>query len=417
MKEEDSESTISIDDDDDDKIDDLRWNKLPNLKILSISTNQNKSLLIMGTNYGYRIFDIQNEFKLVSVVDQHQKELGPLKKVKVLYKSQLIGFLGNSDNNRFKENCFYFYSDECQKILSKLSFKQKILNFELSSSLLFICFLSNILVFELNSMKFVHNIKHCYYNEKIFSLIEDPFNLSNKKETNINSEEKKIITICHVSSYRNEIKLQRYITNKNETLYVIKDSLKTNFKDCPSYINLFNDSKLVIISRNGNKLHIYDYVNKKLLICLFLGKVNLSILKIDYDNKKKFLLNYYNLDQLDLFKIRDKKEPNKKFECHCDEHPDDNHQYKRKTTFEFGSSGFFPYYGGGNLDSFSHGNIIHKKDIFFFNCEFDPKKKDIINLVNNKGTLICYKFNRKEQGKNFKVVETKDLIEEDMNEF
>ena len=409
MKDEDSDSTISIDNDDDDKIDDLSWNKHPNLKILSISINQNKTLLVMGTNYGYRIFDMQNEFKLISIVDQHQKELGPLKRVKLLYKSQLIGFLSTNDNNRFKENCFYFYLDDFQKIISKLTFKHKILNFELSSSLLFICFLSNILVFELNTMKFVHNIKYCYYNEKIFSIIEDPFNLSNKKETIINSDETKIITICYVSSYRNEIKLQRYITYKNETLYVIKDSIKTKFKNCPSYINLFNDSKLVIVSHNGNKMHIYDYVNKKLLICLFLGILNFNIIKIDYDIKKKFLLIYYNLNQLDLYKIRDKKNPNKKFECQCNEHPDDEHELEKRTIFECENSDYFPNYEG-TLEPFGHGNIIHKKDVLFFNCEFDQKKKDIINLVNNKGTLVSYKFNRKEQGEIFKSERTEELI-------
>ena len=87
------------------------WKKPSQLKILSIDYNQNNTLLILSTNYGYRIFDVLNDFKLVSTVDQNQKELGPLKKTKILYKSSLIGFIGARENERFKENTFYFYSD------------------------------------------------------------------------------------------------------------------------------------------------------------------------------------------------------------------------------------------------------------------------------------------------------------------
>ena len=105
------------------------WQKIPNIKVLSINYNQNKTLLVLSTNYGYRIYDVLNNFKLVSTLDQNQKDLGPLKKAKLLYKSSLIGFVGDRDNERFKENVFCFYSDEYKKILSKISFNQNIKDF------------------------------------------------------------------------------------------------------------------------------------------------------------------------------------------------------------------------------------------------------------------------------------------------
>ena len=101
------------------------WKKPSQLKILSIDYNQNNTLLILSTNYGYRIFDVLNDFKLVSTVDQNQKELGPLKKTKILYKSSLIGFIGARENERFKENTFYFYSDNYKKILSKICIRMQ----------------------------------------------------------------------------------------------------------------------------------------------------------------------------------------------------------------------------------------------------------------------------------------------------
>ena len=49
------------------------WQKIPNIKVLSINYNQNKTLLVLSTNYGYRIYDVLNNFKLVSTLDQIRK--------------------------------------------------------------------------------------------------------------------------------------------------------------------------------------------------------------------------------------------------------------------------------------------------------------------------------------------------------
>ena len=52
------------------------WEKIPNLKIISMSYNQNNTLLVLGTNYGYRILDVLHDFQIISTVNESQKELG-----------------------------------------------------------------------------------------------------------------------------------------------------------------------------------------------------------------------------------------------------------------------------------------------------------------------------------------------------
>ena len=103
---EKSDEVIGIQDEDQDNQDNEKWKKIPYLKILSMEYNQNNTLLVLSTNYGYRIFDVLNNFKLVSTVDRNQKELGPLKKTKILYKPSLVGFIGVRENEHFKENTF-----------------------------------------------------------------------------------------------------------------------------------------------------------------------------------------------------------------------------------------------------------------------------------------------------------------------
>ena len=82
---EKSEEIIGMQDEEEhENTENEQWKKFPQLKILSIDFNQNNTLLVLSTNYGYRIFDVLNDFKLVSTVDENQKELGPLKKTKIL---------------------------------------------------------------------------------------------------------------------------------------------------------------------------------------------------------------------------------------------------------------------------------------------------------------------------------------------
>ena len=379
------------------------WKKIPNLKIISMNYNQNNTLLVLSTNYGYRIFDVLNDFQLISTVDESQKELGPLKKAKILYKSSLIGFIGEKENKRFKENTFYFYSDEYKKILSKITFSQNIKDFYISSSLLFICFLTNIYVFELHSMRYIHNIQHCLYNEKLISIVEDPLEETEDEEYLTNN---KVITIGYVTSYQNEIRIQRYIINKNIPNFVVKDTVKSDFNECPEMIKLIKGLKIIVVSKNGNRLHIYDYVNNSLLYCLYLGNDNYNINDINLGIKNKFLMFYYKVYQIDIIKM-DKEL--KKVKCNCS---DSNNKflYKRLKTFDFNNKSRI-----NNV--YSSGTIINKGKYLEYLCQFDPKKKDIINVVNNGGFLTVYQFDRKQEGDKFKTLKNICLFEEDLTEF
>ena len=380
-----------------------KWKKLPNLKVLSMDYNQNNTLLVISTNYGYRVFDVLNNFQLISIVDDNQKDLGPLQKCKVLYKSSLLGFIGTKDNGRFKENSFYFYSDEYQKILSKITFNQNIKDFYISSSLLFICFLSNIYVFELYSMKFIHNIQHCFFKEKLFSIIEGPLEETDDEEF---SNSNTVITIGYISSYQNNIKIQRYIINKNIPSYVVKNELNSDFSDCPDMIKFIKGLKIIVLSKNGNNLHIYDYVNNNLLYCIFLGKGNLNIKDINFGIKDKFLMFYYNMYQIDVIKLN---KENNIVKCDCYKNVEKKNALKRLSTFD---------YNKGKIENaYSSGYILNKKGWNIFNCKFDPKQKDIINVVNNGGFVTVYHFDRKEKGDKFKSLKNICLFEEDLNEY
>ena len=401
---EKSDDIIKMQDEDEKEIkENENWQKIPNIKVLSIDYNQNKTLLVLSTNYGYRIYDVLNNFKLVSTVDQNQKDLGPLKKTKLLYKSSLVGFIGTSDNERFKENVFYFYSDEYKKILSKISFNQNIKDFYISSSLLFVCFVSNIYVFELQSMKFIHTIPHCFFKEKLFSFTEDPLEESEDEEYTNNN---KVISVAYVSSYQNDIKIQRYIINKNNVKFVVKDELLSDFNECPEMIKLFKGFKIIVISKNGNQLHIYDYVNNSLLYCQNLTKGNINIKDISFGLKNKFLMIHYNLYQFDIIKLNKDYEI-KKAICTCNKNAGNRFGYKRLRTYDFG------FRKNGIENAYCSGNILNTKGASNICIKFDPKQKNIINIIDNNGYLTEYEFDRKEKGDKLKSIKNVCLFEID----
>ena len=374
------------------------WEKIPNLKIISMCYNQNNTLLVLSTNYGYRIIDVLHDFQIISTVDENQKELGPLKKAKILYKSSLLGFIGDNENKRFKENSFYFYSDEYKKILSKITFSQDIKDFYISSSLLFICFLTNIYVFELHSMRYIHNIQHCLFNEKLISIVEDPLEETDDEEYLTNN---KVITIGYISNYQKEIRIQRYIINKNIPTFVVKDTVSSDFGQCPEMIRLIKGLKIIVLSKNGNRLHIYDYVNNSLLYCYNLGKGNLHIKDISFGLKNKFMMIHYNLYQFDLIKKNIDRT-----KCSCVKNGK-KYGYKRLKTYDFGFNKKEKI-----ENAYCCGFIEKKKGATDFCVQFDPKQKEIINIIDNNGFLTSYQFDRKEKGDKLKLVKSVSLFEE-----
>ena len=58
MSDKSEEIIGAQDEEDQENIENEEWKKPSQLKILSIDFNQNNTLLVLSTNYGYRIFDV-----------------------------------------------------------------------------------------------------------------------------------------------------------------------------------------------------------------------------------------------------------------------------------------------------------------------------------------------------------------------
>ena len=118
---------------------------------------------------------------------------------------------------------------------------------------------------------------------------------------------------------------------------------------------------------------------------------------------------HYNMFQVGIIKIN---KYNQIAKCDCFKHTENNkNALKRLKTYDYNSN------NNKIENTYASGTILNKKGWNDFVCQFDPKNKSIINVVNNGGFLTVYQFDRKEKGDKFKPLKNFCLFEEDLNNY
>ena len=112
---------------------------------------------------------------------------------------------------------------------------------------------------------------------------------------------------------------------------------------------------------------------------------------------------HYNLYQFDLIKI---KKDFERAKCTCVK-SSNKYGYKKLNTYNFSLN------KDKIANAYSYGNIEKKKGANDFCVQFDPKQKEIINIVDNNGYLTVYQFDRKEKGDKLKLVKNAFLFGEE----
>ena len=381
---------------------DYYWNKFPTLEINNIEFNSDKDLLIFSTNSGYRIYDSKT-FTLLSNLNDKQLNLGSLKKASVFYSSYIICFLASDNNDIYQTNQIFFYNDYKNKIMSIINFQERVFIYFLTKYLLFICLWKKILIFELTSLKCIYQIFDVDVHEDIIAVNED-YN----DEKNLN-----IIHIGFISTFyekENVVSVYSFIIKNNTITHLKQNGIITIFKNITKiYFNNYN--KLIVVSELGNKIHIYQTDNNQLLYCIYMGNHILNISNLSFNSNEKFLLCICDLDEINIYKL---KNINNKYKCNCYSHPDKEIKKRRKSSNNSFLGGYFTRMFNDSTEPFLYNSINECGG--FYKCYFDYKRKDEITLINNFGSIIKYKFNRKKEKEKLKVVKTIQVIEEDLDD-
>lgn len=380
------------------------------LEIYSVRSNQDSSLLSLGTSRGYKIF-LSKTLRSVSEYTDQIRELGPLLIVMTYLKSPLVFFLPHKTNQNYRPNELIVFDDSEQKKISSFKLKNdedEILDFSVGRSEIFVITVKNIIILEILSFNVLSIIDNINPNNKLISYNFYDFIAYTKLNDNDNNKGKN----AFVTFYNNK---------DHKCIYRFNRIIKSRFDQIQCLCISPTGNIVAVANSSGNKIHFY-YTNKsRLKECLYLGSSSNKIEKILFSTKKE---NYL----LVLKKILDTKiNKNKKIfsvykleknfvenpVCYCEKYDDNGNlkeAFKDKNKAKKEGRGFFGLFkkapknldikeqhASGEIkgDLKGNGGIIGEDNYIGFDGE---KNKGIV-IINKTGYYYKYLLKKnKEQG-------------------
>ena len=361
------------------------WNSNENpLKVNSIRYNQDYSLLVIATSKGYKIFSSLT-YKSLEEKNEEINNFDDIHVADTYYSSSIVILLPSKFNKNYQNNEIIFFDDYFKKKIATFKLKNEyIMNFYTCKNLIIIITINKLIIIELISLKVIDIIEDIAYNDKILS-----FNSSNNSIAYTKAIDRKTL---YINIYKDE---KNFITSRKSI------KINTNF----DFIQIFQFSPsgkyIVVSSIFGNKIHIYNTADGNLKNCFFLGPKIQTFERIFFSEKKPnyllFIKNDKNLNVYKLGKYKD-KEINYKCICNLD---NDQDLVNRISQFEEQNQG-----NSNKINrSLSKNKNIKEPHVFtdfderLLFGDFDRNKHKDIVLINKKGKLFKYHFNKKQGGK------------------
>jgi len=365
------------------------WNsKESPVEINSIRYNQDYTILTLGTSKGYKIF-LTEDMKVCQEETDVVKNLGDISIAMNYFKSSLVFFLPSKENKNFTNKEIIVFDDFYQTQIA--SFKEKnesILNFFLSKNVLYVVTLKNIAIVELFTFKVIDIIENINYSYKLLSFNFFDFIAYTKNDN------KKII---YINNYLSEN--YKILSKSNYLINSPYDFIQT-FQLSPS------GDLLGLVSIYGNKIHIYNTLTGKLKECIFLGSSIQTMEKMTFSRKENYIFFQRNDSRFYVYKLGKIQVENPK--CVCDKHDDsklmssNEEESKRK-----GSGGFMGFLrnsfkGKDYRDPHIFGEYDGK--LLFDDFDLNENKNKHLIMINHKGLLTEYHFNKKKSAGNVSPV-------------
>lgn len=365
------------------------WNsKESPVEINSIRYNQDYTILTLGTSKGYKIF-LTEDMKVCQEETDVVKNLGDISIAMNYFKSSLVFFLPSKENKNFTNKEIIVFDDFYQTQIA--SFKEKnesILNFFLSKNVLYVVTLKNIAIVELFTFKVIDIIENINYSYKLLSFNFFDFIAYTKNDN------KKII---YINNYLSE---NYKILSKSKYLINSPYDFIQTFQLSPS------GDLLGLVSIYGNKIHIYNTLTGKLKECIFLGSSIQTMEKMTFSRKENYIFFQRNDSRFYVYKLGKIQVENPK--CACDKHDDsklmssNEEESKRK-----GSGGFMGFLrnsfkGKDYRDPHIFGEYDGK--LLFDDFDLNENKNKHLIMINHKGLLTEYHFNKKKSPGNVSPV-------------
>jgi len=328
------------------------------MKILSVSFNQDNSCFSIGTENGFMIFETY-PFK-----NQYKKKMdGGIKQAEMLYRTNLLALIGGGDIPKFNPKKLVIWDDYQNKMASEIKFFSNLKNVKLKRDKIFAICDKTIYVFDLKTFENLEIIETRENPKGLFGINSDP--------------NKTIIAYMGKSDKDNKETINKYFINiknyeKNTNVPFLAQ------EDQISYISLNSDGTLLATSNEkGNLIKIHSCINGNLLAQFIRGKDKAEINYICFDNLSNYLaissdkgtIHIWSLGGvLDKLKLIKNDQNNKILQ--------DNKEEDKKENEKFGENNLI-----------SENNEISNENKIIINEERDSEKIDVV-LPRNKKAMF-----------------------------
>ena len=373
------------------------WNSLEfPAKINNIRYNQDNSLFTLATSRGYKIFSTKNLMK-VHEETETVRELGDLNIVMTYYSSSLVFFTPTENNENFSTKELILFDDFGQNKMSSFkSKKEKISNFFVAKSAIFIILESELLILELLSFKIINIIRNIYTEQKLCSFNVYGFVAFTKKNEKYNV----YIKVLNIEN--------------NKIVSIRNRCIKPNFEYIQGLQLSPSGQLIALCSIFGNKIHIYYVENLILKECFYLGNEINDIIKMSFPAiGEGYLIFQINNKNFRLYRFSNILEG--QFKCNCYKYKNEEmlkEMIKRKENekgwINYFKKKYFNYYfytpspQDNNISNASISFEVNEGILFLDFVEndiFDKFKiiptKEIV-IINEKGYYYKYSFNNDE---------------------
>ena len=379
------------------------------VKINNIRYNQDNSLFTLATSRGYKIFSTKN-LRQVHEETEKVRELGDLNLVMTYYSSSLVFFTFTENNENYTTKELIVFDDFYQKQFSSFKSKnEKISNFYVAKSAIFITLETELLIIELLSFKIINIIRNIYTEQKLCSFNIYGFIAFTKK----NEKNKVYIKVLNMENNKIVSIRNRCITSNFEYIQSLQLSPSGQF--------------IALSSIFGNKIHIYYVENLILKECFYLGNEIHNIVKMSFPSiGEGFLIFQINNKNFKIYRFSNIIEG--QYNCKCYKYKNEE-MIKSVIKKKENKSGWLNYFKNMIYSSSDNEPKEEKKvDLGFVCVEVEEgimftdfvenefiKETDNLNnkelvIINGKGFYYKYSFNNDQNDLNENIDNDFELI-------
>lgn len=234
-----------------------------NYKLLYTSFNQTNDCVVFGTSTGFYVYTINPTFKKIIA----RKIPGGVSIVQMLFKSNIIIFVGNVQQGLYPKKKLIIWDDHKKSVIGEILFKLNIINIHVKKDIIIVVTLNKIYIYSFSDLSLIKSIE---------------------TKNNPNG-------IC-ATNYNDELSYLIYPGNNSGSINIIKikeDYLKSISAHIGNidYITISNNSKYVATcSKKGTLIRIFNLENFQLVKELRRGSDKNKIIDIKFSNNLKYLL-------------------------------------------------------------------------------------------------------------------------------